>query len=51
MAHMVKGRQHMRSLCVCNAACYASITEMNSTLDLDSRQKRQIDVSITGLTR
>ena len=41
MAHMVKGHQYMHSLCV----FYASITEMKvdrSTLDLDSRQKRQI---------
>ena len=34
----------MHSLCM----CYASIIEMNSTdqLDLNSRQKRQIDVSV-----
>ena len=48
MAHTVKGRQPCT---VYACACYTSITEMNSTLDFDSRQKRQVDVSVTGLTR
>ena len=51
MAHMVKGRQHMHSLCVCMLYLNHRDELDRSTLDLDSRQKRQIDVSVTGLTR
>ena len=48
---MVNGSQHMHSLCVC-VLCFNHRDELDrSTLDLDSRQKRQINVSITGLTR
>ena len=51
MAHLVKGRQHMHSLCVCMLYLNHRDELDRSTLDLDSRQKRQIDVSVTGLTR
>ena len=51
MAHMVKGRQHVHSLCVCMLYLNHRDELDRSTLDLDSRQKRQIDVSATGLTR
>ena len=49
MAHMVKGRQYSnaQSMGVC-MLCLNHRDELNrSTLDLDSRQKRQIDVSVT----
>ena len=47
MAHMVKGRQNMHSRCVC-MLCLNHRDELDrSTLDLNSRQKRQIDVSVT----
>ena len=49
MAHMVKGRQHMHSLCVCMLYLNHRDELDRSTLDLDSRQKRQMDVSVTGL--
>ena len=47
MEHVVKGRQHMHSLCVCMLCLnHRARDELDrSTLDLDSRQKRQIDVS------
>ena len=50
---MVKGRQHMHSLCACMLCLnHRARDELDrSTLNLDSRQKRQIDVSVTGLTR
>ena len=45
MEHVVKGRQRMHSLCV-SILCLNHRDELDrSTLDLDSRQKRQIDVS------
>ena len=47
MAQMVKGRQDMHSLCMC-MPCLNHRDELDRlTLDLDSRQKRQIDVSVT----
>ena len=46
-----EGRQHMHSLCVCMLYLNHRDELDRSILDLDSRQKRQIDVSVTGLTR
>ena len=44
---MVKGRHKMQSLCLC-MLCLNHRDELDrSTLDLDSRQKQQIDVSVT----
>ena len=44
---MVKGRQYNNACTVYACVCYASITKMNSTLNLDSRQNRQSNVSVT----
>ena len=42
----------MHGLCVCMLLYLSHRDELDrSTLDLDSGQKRQIDVSVTGLTR